>query len=109
MGMLDLFKKKQTAALSRHNQPSIEQITNHVLRVTESQIREGLSKPTASTGTPIDELRGAAKSIAQMSNIGGGSKATGGGGIEKGMDTLVKHHQAKSLYALFRNQKKLGK
>lgn len=35
---------------------------------------DGLDKPTASTGKRIDELYGAAKRIAQMSNIGGAPK-----------------------------------
>lgn len=111
MGLFDIFKKKQTMALSRPQQPSVEHFVNQVYQQTGKQIVDGLNKPTASTGKPIDELHGAAKRIAQMSNIGGGSKATGGGGLDKGLDTVTKHAQAKTAKAMIdrTKQKKLGK
>ena len=58
-----------------------------------------------------EELHGAAKRVAQMSNIGGGSKATGGGGIDKGLDTLTKYAQAKTAKTMMdkSKQKKLRK
>ena len=34
---------------------------------------DGLNRPTASTGTPREELHGGAKKTVQISNIGGGS------------------------------------
>ena len=78
---------------------------------TGKQIADGLNRPTASTGKSIDELHGAAKRIAQISNIGGGSKSTGGGGLDKGLDTVAKHVQARTAKAIIDNakQKKLGK
>lgn len=111
MGLFDIFKKKPSTAISRPQQPSVEQVVNQVYRQTGHKIAEGLNKPTASTGKPIDELHGAAKRIAQMSNIGGGSKATGGGGIDKGLDTVTKHAQAKTAKAMIdrTKQKKLGR
>ena len=55
---------------------------------TEQKIAEGLSKETASTGTPMENLSGAAEFTATLSNIGGGSKETGGGGMKKGLQVL---------------------
>ena len=111
MGLFDIFKKKQSTQLSRPQTPSTKQEVDQVLRQTEKQIADGLSKSTASTGTPIDDLHGAAKSIAQISNVGGGSKATGGGGMSKGMETIVKNAQAKTAKRILDNaeQKKLKK
>ena len=100
MDLLDIFKKKPTTAKSHLNQPSVEQEVDRVYRQTGKQIVDGLNKPNASTGKPIDELHGAAKRIAQMSNIGGGSKVTGGGGLDKGLDTVTKHAQAKTAKAM---------
>ena len=111
MGLLDVFKKKQTTEISRPQKPSFEQVVDQVYQQTGKQIVDGLNKPTASTGKPIEELHGAAKRIAQMSNIGGGSKATGGGGLDRGLDTVTKHAQAKTAKAMIdrTKQKKLGK
>lgn len=46
------------------------------------------SMGTASTGTPIPELRGIARQKATISALDNGSKATGGGGIEGGLRSL---------------------
>ncbi len=111
MGLLGIFKKKTTTTISRPQQPTIEQLVNQVYQQTGKQIVDGLNRPTASTGKPIDELNGAAKKIAQMSNIDGGSKATGGGGLDKGLDTVTKHAQARIAKAMIDSakQKRLGK
>lgn len=58
---------------------------------------DGLNRPTASTGTPREELHGGAKKTAQMSNIGGGSKATGGGGVDEGMKAMLQYAQANTV------------
>ena len=110
MSLFDIFKKKSSTAII-HSQPSADQVVNQVYQQTGKQIMEGLSRPTASTGKPMEELHGAAKRIAQMSNIGGGSKATGGGGIDKGLDTLTKYAQAKTAKTMMdkSKQKKLRK
>lgn len=42
----------------------------------------------ASTGVPIDELRGIARAKAALAVVGGGAKSIGGGGIEGGMRYL---------------------
>ena len=52
-----------------------------------AKIKEGLEKETASTGTPMEQLHGGAEFMAKMSNIGGGSKETGGG-VQEGLKTL---------------------
>lgn len=65
------------------------------IKSTESKIKDGLSKPTASTGTPMKDLSGGARFMAQLSNIGGGSLATGGGGIKVGFNTIAKNIFAK--------------
>lgn len=87
-------------------QPPFKQAVDQVFNSTGKQIMEGLSKSTASTGKPIDELHGAAKRIAQISNIGGGSKATGGKGIDGGLDTLTKHAQARTAKAMIESAKR---
>ena len=62
---------------------------------TDAKIKKGLEKPTASTGTPISKLHGGPKFMAQLSNIGGGSVATGGGGIRDGFNTIAENERAK--------------
>ncbi len=41
-----------------------------VAEKTDKKIQEGLTKTTASTGTPVEDLHGGAKFMAQISNIG---------------------------------------
>lgn len=66
-----------------------------VSKKTNAKIKKGLEKPTASTGTPISKLHGGPKFMAQLSNIGGGSVATGGGGIRDGFNTIAENERAK--------------
>ena len=54
---------------------------------TRRMIENGLSKPLASTGTPISELKGMARTLAMKANVGGGSVASGGHGV-RGCDVL---------------------
>ena len=68
-----------------------------VIEKTEKLIKDGLAKPTASTGTPIEQLHGGAKFMAQLSNIGGGSLESGGGGIRAGFNTTTQNAAAKSV------------
>lgn len=86
MEFLSLFQRKQknTQAVSKSN-ASLERAADSILNQRGKQIVDGLNRTTASTGTPMDKLHGGAKRMAQMSNIGGGSKATGGGGVDEGM------------------------
>ncbi|MBR3099893.1 MAG: hypothetical protein IKH18_10090 [Clostridia bacterium] len=55
---------------------------------TQKVIKNGLSKPLASTGTPISELKGMARTLAMKANVGGGSIASGGHGV-RGCDELL--------------------
>lgn len=98
MGILSLFQRKQknTQAISRSN-ASLERTADNILNQRGKQIVDGLNKTTASTGTPMDKLRGGAKRMAQMSNIGGGSKATGGGGVDEGMKAMLQYTQANTV------------
>lgn len=52
-------------------------------------IVERSKNPNASTGTPISDLNGIAKSLAMISNLGGGSKAIGGEGVEGGIRNIT--------------------
>lgn len=62
---------------------------------TDKKITDGLAKETAGTGMPINKLKGNAKTMAKLANVGGGSKANGGGGIEEGIRVLVDNVSAK--------------
>jgi hypothetical protein len=68
-----------------------------VAEKTDKKIQEGLTKATASTGTPVEDLHGGAKFMAQLSNIGGGSVDTGGGGVKDGFNTITQNTSAKSV------------
>ena len=98
MGILSLFQRKQknTQAISRSN-ASLEGTADNILNQRGKQIVDGLNKTTASTGTSMDKLHGGAKRMAQMSNIGGGSKATGGDGIDEGMKAMLQYTQANTV------------
>ena len=98
MGILSLFQRKQknTQAISR-SIVSLERTADNILNQRGKQIVDGLNKTTASTGTPMDKLHGGAKRMAQMSNIGGGSKATGGGGVDEGMKARLQDTQANNV------------
>ena len=98
MKFLSLFKEKNknTQVMSR-NETSLEMVADNILSQRGKQIEDGLSKTTASTGTPMENLHGGAKKMAQMSNIGGGSKATGGGGVDEGMKAMLQYTQANTV------------
>lgn len=88
---MSLLKKNKHNALVPTN-PSLK--NKNTFEISQRKIVEGLSRKTASTGTPIDELHGGAKFMAQLSNIGGGSKETGGGGIKDGFNTITTYVDA---------------
>ena len=98
MGILSLFQRKQknTQVVLKSN-TSLERAADSILSQRGKQIVDGLNKLTASTGTPMDKLHGGAKRMAQMSNIGGGSKATGGGGVDEGMKAMLQYTQANTV------------
>lgn len=77
---------------------------------TSEAIRKGLENPYASTGTPIKELKGGAKFMAQLSNIGGGSVDTGGGGVKQGFNTVANNVKAGTALKIEQSTKKaIGK
>ena len=88
---MSLLKKNKHSALVPTN-PSLK--NKNTFEISQRKIVEGLSRKTASTGTPIGELHGGAKFMAQLSNIGGGSKETGGGGIKDGFNTITTYVDA---------------
>ena len=98
MGILSLFQRKQknTQVVLKSNN-SLERAADSILSQRGKQIVDGINNPTASTGTPMDKLHGGAKRMAQMSNIGGGSKATGGGGVDEGMKAMLQYTQANTV------------
>ena len=67
-----------------------------VVMETGQRIKEGLEKQFASTGTPMEDLSGGAKFMAQVSNIGGGSLDVGGGGIKEGFGILLANVDAQA-------------
>ena len=93
---MNWFKKKKANALVPTNNNSTNStLANRIaLDTSARKIKEGLSRETASTGTPIEDLHGAAKFMAQLSNIGGGSVESGGGGIKDGFNTIAKYVDA---------------
>lgn len=90
---MSLLKRNKRNALTPANS-NLE--AKNTLVTSQRKIAEGLSRKTASTGTPIDDLHGGAKFMAQLSNIGGGSKETGGGGIQDGFNTIATYVDAKA-------------
>lgn len=73
---------------------------------TSEKIKAGLENPYASTGTPIDKIHGAPKFMAVLSNIGGGSVDTGGGGIKEGFNTINDYTKAKTMLQMGEDSKK---
>ena len=107
MKFLSLFKgkNKNTQVMSR-SETSLEIEADNILSKRGKQIEDGLSKTTARTGTPMAQSRWA-KKMAQMSNIGGGSKATGGGGVDEGMRAMLQYTQADAVKKTVANSKNI--
>lgn len=99
-------------ATKDHEHNEISEVESDKTKVLEEirndagkKIQAGLDKKTASTGTPINELNGAAKFTSRLSNIGGGSKEIGGGGMEEGFKTIAKYVDANArLQTMQRDQ-----
>ena len=68
-----------------------------IAEITGRQIQQGFDNPYASAGTPIASLAGGAQTNAQLSNVGGGSKATGGNGMKGGVQTMLTYAYAKGM------------
>lgn len=86
---------ENTTALATKEDANIAECQRNMCAVklvrSNKKIQDGLAKETASTGTPMKKLSGGAKFTAQLSNIGGGSKATGGGGIAEGFNQIAQN------------------
>lgn len=76
--------------------PSEKNNLERIIEQTDNKIKKGLERKIASTGTPINKLNGGSKFMAQLSNIGEGSVATGGGGIKEGFNTIFSNVNAKT-------------
>ena len=111
MALLELFRKKSKTALAKPDISPLEQSIERVYQSTKTQISQGLSNPNSGTGRPIEELKGAAKFNAMLSNICGGSKANGGGGMAEGLERIFKHGQANGARTILvdSNRRKLKK
>lgn len=46
--------------------------------------------------------------MTQMSNIGGGSKAAGGGGVDEGMKAMLQYTQANTVKKMISQNKKIS-
>lgn len=95
--LVTVSKKTEKYTSNYKNNVSLGRAADSILNQRGKQIVDGLNKTTASTGTPMDKLHGGAKRMAQMSNIGGGSKATGGGGVDEGMKAMLQYTQANTV------------
>lgn len=94
MGLLSrMFSKSQNSTALASQKKHEQEVMMNVAR-TRSELEKGLSKQTASTGRLLSEIHGNARTNAVISNCGGGSKATGGKGIQGGVDLLIKHSEA---------------
>jgi len=67
------------------------EVTQIIIIKAKKKIETGLAVPTASTGTAIDTLNGIAKTLAQISNIGGG--------VADGIKTLAEYSAAQAFMA----------
>ncbi len=45
-------------------------------------IETGIAKETAGSGKPMSNIHGGAEIMASLANLGGGSKESGGGGVQ---------------------------
>jgi hypothetical protein len=82
---------------------------NNMKENVEKQILNGINNPFSSTGTPINELYGAANTTAVLANIGGGAKRIGGGGMQGGINNIRQYDMAKTLLYMVGKLKKNAK
>lgn len=108
MGLFSFLQKRPNREIA-NRQDAIEQSVNSLYETTKSLIQTGVSKPTASTGTPIENLKGASRITATLSNIGGGSKEVGGGGMAKGLETITKYAQVATVKKMIDQKKGIDK
>ena len=75
---------------------SLQKQAEQVVKAAGQKIKAGLEKPTASTGTLMQSLSGGPLFNAALSNIGGGSKASGGG-MQAGWKTCTQFVTASAV------------
>lgn len=95
-------KDKEEALTPKKGAPDLASLSRIGLAAKDTvekrgrQIQEGLKKSTASTGTPVNTLHGGALFMTKLSNVGGGSVVTGGGGVKEGLGALLEYTAASS-------------
>lgn len=99
---MELEKQPRSLVSNLNQLPSeglseLGRLANDVYIETGEKIKSGLEKSTASTGTPIAALNGGAEFMAKLSNVGGGSVKTGGGGVRDGFNTIVNNQIARDV------------
>lgn len=107
--MIDLGTKKLTDIIPRNIEKNKAETIMDVQRKFENskeKISKGLKKECASTGTPIDKLHGGAEFMAKLSNIGGGSLETGGGGVREGFNTINENIAARTVLEMQQGKNK---
>ena len=105
MGLFSFLQKQPNREII-NRQISQSQAVNTMYETTKNQIQAGISRSTASTGTPMEKLHGAARTTSTLSNIGGGSKETGGGGMAQGLETITKFFSASAAKNILDDQQK---
>lgn len=91
------LKKSKSTKIIAPYMVALKKNADIITRKRGNQIQEGLERSTASTGTLMRQLHGGAKKMAQLSNIGGGSKATGGGGVDEGLRAIEQYAKADAV------------
>ena len=85
--LTDIFGRQVPQQVARQNA-----IRNELYR-TRREIETKMAIPVASTGTPISELNGMARTLAIMANMGDGSIASGGRGVRGGEELMAHYNQ----------------
>ncbi len=85
--LADIFGRQVPQQIVRQNAIQSE------LYRTRKEIETKMAVPIASTGTPISELNGMARTLAIMANMGDGSIATGGRGVRGGVELMTKYNR----------------
>ena len=89
--------KNTLAPAAGNPDDSLQKQAEQEVKAAGQKIKAGLEKPAASTGTPMQNLWGGPLFNAALSNIGGGSKASGGGGMQAGWKTCTQFVTASAV------------
>lgn len=89
--------KNTLAPAAGNPDDSLQKQAEQVVKAAGQKIKAGLEKHAASTGTPMQNLWGGPLFNAALSNIGGGSKAAGGGGMQAGWKTCTQFVTASAV------------